>query len=167
VREQILARFAGERKLFVFTNEKLRDYVLNITGQWFGLTYIQVGVAILVAVLGIVNTMTVSISDRRRELGVLQAVGGLRNQVRSTVWLEAIAVGMISLICGCALGALTLFFSIVLAVPDMAGLRLPFQYPVELAAVLVPLILAAAFLSSVGPAETAVRRSLVEALEYE
>ena len=36
-----------------------------------------------VAVLGIVNTLTVSIADRRRELGVLRAVGGLRSQIRA------------------------------------------------------------------------------------
>ena len=45
--------------------------------------------AVLVAILGIVNTLTVSITDRRRELGVLQAVGGLRKQIRHTIWMEA------------------------------------------------------------------------------
>jgi ABC-type lipoprotein release transport system permease subunit len=45
----------------------------------------------LVAVLGIVNALTVSIADRRRELGVLQAVGGLRWQIRHTIWLAFLA----------------------------------------------------------------------------
>ncbi len=49
----------------------------------------QIAVAVLVAVLGIVNALTVSITDRRRELGVLQAVGALRQQIRHTVWMEA------------------------------------------------------------------------------
>ena len=53
----------------------------------------QIAVAVLVAILGIVNTLTVSITDRRRELGVLQAVGGLRGQIRRTIWLEALAIG--------------------------------------------------------------------------
>ena len=50
---------------------------MKLIDQWFALTYNQIAVAILVAVLGIVNTLTVSITDRRRELGVMQAVGGL------------------------------------------------------------------------------------------
>ena len=46
----------------------------------------------LVAVLGIVNALTVSIQDRRRELGVLRAVGALHWQVRRTIWMEAVAI---------------------------------------------------------------------------
>ena len=59
-------------------------------------------VAVLVAILGIVNTLTVSITDRRRELGVLRAVGGLRNQIRGTIWMEALAIGIIGLVLGIA-----------------------------------------------------------------
>ncbi len=58
-------------------------YVTRLTDQWFGLTYVQIAVAVLVAILGIVNALTVSITDRRRELGVLRAVGGLRRQIRA------------------------------------------------------------------------------------
>ena len=61
--------------MFVLTNAELKGYILKITDQWFGLTSVQIAVAVLVAILGIVNTLTVSITDRRRELGVLQAVG--------------------------------------------------------------------------------------------
>ena len=73
-------------------NREMRDYVAQLMNQWFGLTYFQVVVAMLVAMLGIVNTLTVSISDRRRELGVLRAVGGLRAR-SGTVWMEAVAIG--------------------------------------------------------------------------
>ena len=73
------------------------------------MTYVQIAVAVLVAVLGIVNTLTVSITDRRRELGVLQAVGGLRNQIRQTIWMEAVTIGAIGVILGLAFGALQLY----------------------------------------------------------
>ena len=75
----------------------------------------QTAVAVLVAILGIVNALTVSITDRRRELGVLQAVGGLRNQIRHTIWMEAIAIGIIGVVLGLALGAVQLFYSIEIA----------------------------------------------------
>ena len=81
VKRRILERYAGERQVFVLTNGELKAYILKITDQWFGLTSVQIAVAVLVAILGIVNTLTVSITDRRRELGVLQAVGGLHGQI--------------------------------------------------------------------------------------
>ena len=145
----------------------MRRYILRLTDQWFGITYVQIAVAVLVAILGIVNTLTVSITDRRRELGVLQAVGGLRNQIRGTIWLEALAVGTVGLILGLALGALQLYYSLHISAEDMAGLRLSYEYPYPIALMLLPGILLVAFLSAIAPAETAVRGSLVEALEYE
>jgi putative ABC transport system permease protein len=167
VKRRILETFGDRRRLFVLTNREVRRYILRLTDQWFGITYVQIAVAVLVAVLGIVNTLTVSITDRRRELGVLQAVGGLRNQVRGTIWLEALAVGIVGLILGLALGALQLYYSLHISAEDMAGLRLKYEYPYSIALWLLPGILLVAFLSAIAPAETAVRGSLVEALEYE
>ena len=167
VKRRILEKFGDQRRLFVLTNRDVRRYILRLTDQWFGITYVQIAVAVLVAVLGIVNTLTVSITDRRRELGVLQAVGGLRNQIRGTIWLEALAVGTVGLILGLAFGALQLYYSLHNEAIDIAGVRLAYEYPYGIALWLVPGISLVAFLSAIAPAETAVRGSLVEALEYE
>jgi putative ABC transport system permease protein len=167
VREAILTKFGAERKLFVLTNRDVRDFVNHVTDQWFGLTYVQIAVAVLVAILGIVNALTVSITDRRRELGVLQAVGALRQQVRHTVWLEAVAIGVIGLILGLVLGAAQLYYSLEVTRRDLAGIDYGYSYPYSIALALLPVILAAAFLAALGPGERAVRGSLVEALEYE
>ena len=167
VKRRILAKFGSERRLFVLTNREVRSYILRLTDQWFGITYVQIAVAVLVAVLGIVNTLTVSITDRRRELGVLQAVGGLRGQIRRTIWLEALTIGAVGLVLGLAFGALQLYYSLRIIGVDVAGLRLAYEYPYQISLALVPVILAVAFISAVGPAESAVRGSLVEALEYE
>src|SRR5262249_32676042 len=77
VRRQLLEQSAGHRQVCVLTNDELRRYVMRVTEQWYTLTSVQIVVALLVAILGIVNTLTVSITDRRRELGVLRALGGL------------------------------------------------------------------------------------------
>jgi putative ABC transport system permease protein len=167
VRRNILDTYAGRHRLFVLTHREVRDWVIRITDQWFGLTYVQIAVAVLVAVLGIVNALTVSIIDRRRELGVLQAVGGLRGQVRHTVWMEALAIGVIGLILGLALGAAQLFYAFEALGRHLVGMKFDYAYPFGTAAALVPVILGAAFLAGLGPAESAVRGSLVEALEYE
>ncbi|HZU23917.1 MAG TPA: FtsX-like permease family protein [Bryobacteraceae bacterium] len=167
VRSAILQKFGGQQRLFVLKNKDVRAYVLRLTDQWFGITYVQIAVAVLVAVLGIVNALTVSITDRRRELGVLQAVGGLRNQIRHTVWLEAIGIGAIGLALGIGIGAVQLWYSLEISRRDIAGIRLGYNYPIGIMAALLPVIIFAAWLSAIGPAESAVRGSLVEALEYE
>ncbi|MEO7144139.1 MAG: FtsX-like permease family protein, partial [Bryobacteraceae bacterium] len=167
VKRRILEKYGSVRRLFVLTNGEVRHYILRLTNQWFALTYVQIAVAVLVAVLGIVNTLTVSIVDRRRELGVLQAVGGLRRQVRWTVWMEALAIGVVGLALGLTLGAIQLHYSLEISRRDIAGVRLDYEYPARIALELVPVILASALLAAIGPAEAAVRGSLVEALEYE
>jgi putative ABC transport system permease protein len=167
VKQRILDRFASERQVFVMTNGELKAYILRITDQWFGLTSVQIAVAVLVAVLGIVNTLTVSITDRRRELGVLQAVGGLRTQIRHTIWMEAVTIGMLGLILGFALGAVNLYYILQIVQRDIAGMRLAYQFPLTTTLELVPTILAAAFVAALWPAESVVHGSLVEALEYE
>ena len=167
VKSRILQRFSGERQVFVLTNPELKGYILRITDQWFGLTSVQFAVAVLVAILGIVNTLTVSITDRRRELGVLRAVGGLHGQIRRTIWLEALSIAAIGLILGFALGSINLYYTLQVVEHDVAGMRLDYTFPFTVAATLVPTMLGAAFIAAVWPAESAVHGSLVEALEYE
>jgi putative ABC transport system permease protein len=167
VRARIIERFAGTQRLFVLTNREVRSWIEALTEQWLGLAYAQIAIAVLVAILGIVNTLTVSIIDRRRELGVLQAVGGLRNQIRHTIWMEALTIGLVGLVLGFAVGSVTLHYVLEMSQRDITGMALPYQFPWSIAALLVPLILGAAFLAALWPAESAVRGSLVEALEYE
>jgi putative ABC transport system permease protein len=132
-----------------------------------GLAYAQIAIAVLVAILGIVNTLTVSIIDRRRELGVLQAIGGLRNQIRHTIWMEAITIGLVGLALGFAVGSVMLHYVLEMSQRDISGMALPYTFPWSIAGLLVPLILGSAFVASLWPGEAAVRGSLVEALEYE
>jgi ABC-type transport system, involved in lipoprotein release, permease component len=120
-----------------------------------------------VAILGIVNTLTVSIIDRKREIGVLRAVGGSRRQIRQTVWMEAVAIGLVGLVLGVLFGAANLYFMLQITGRDLSGMYLPYRFPFDLVVMLLPTILAAALFSALWPAESAVRMSLVEALEYE
>jgi putative ABC transport system permease protein len=167
VRRTILERLGASRRLFVLTNDDVRRFIRDLTDQWLSLSYAQIAVAVLVAILGIMNTLTVSIIDRRRELGVLQAVGGLRRQLRHTIWMEAVSIGLVGLVLGLALGAVNLHYVLQMAHRDISGTVLDYRYPYQIALLLVPIILGSAFVAALWPAETAVRGSLVQALEYE
>jgi putative ABC transport system permease protein len=167
VRQQIIDRLGGERQMFVSTNAELKAYITGLLDQWSGLTTLQIAVALLVAVLGIVTTLTVSINDRRRELGILRVVGALHAQVRRTIWIEAISIGVFGLILGVALGAVNLVYVLQMVQRDVTGFRLAYDFPVVTAAILVPVIGVVALIAALWPAEAALRSSLVEALEYE
>jgi ABC-type lipoprotein release transport system permease subunit len=81
--------------------------------------------------------------------------------------MEALSIGTLGLVLGLALGAVNLFYILQIVHRDIAGMRLDYVFPVSTALVLVPVILGAAFVAAVWPAESAVRGSLVEAREYE
>jgi putative ABC transport system permease protein len=167
IRHRVSDALAGQQRLLVLTNRAVRDWILKLLDQWFAMTYNQIVVAVLVAVLGIVNTLTVSITDRKQELGIMQAVGGLRSQVRRTVWIEAISIGVIGLVLGAALGAVNLYYTLGTVKRDLGGVDLDYIFPISFMMLMIPIILGAAFIAALGPAEAAVRGNLVEALEYE
>jgi putative ABC transport system permease protein len=167
VRDRITKALQGKKSLVILSNAEVRTYVLQLVQQWFSLSRTQIVVAVLVAILGIINTLTVSITDRRRELGVLQAVGGLRMQVRRTIWLEALGIGTIGLVLGIGLGAFNIYYTLGMVHRDLGGLDLDYMFPLPMALTLIPIILGSAWFAALGPAEAAVRGSLVEALEYE
>jgi putative ABC transport system permease protein len=165
--QRVLDALAGRHRLFILTNHELREWGMGIFDRWFGMTYTQIVVSMLVAVFGIVNTLTITITDRRRELGVMQAVGGLRRQIRRTVWIEAIAIGVIGSILGIGLGAVNLYYTLGLAKRDLGGIDLTYIFPVGFALLMLPTIVFAAFVAALGPGESAVRGTLREKLEYE
>jgi len=163
----MLGRFEHDRRLFVLSSEDVKQYIMKIVDQWFGMTYIQIAIAVLVSILGIVNSLAVSISERKREFGVLRAIGGLGMQVRGSIWIEAVSIGVIGLILGFALGAVNLYYTLEMVRRQLAGMPLDYTFPMQLGLLLIPIILLAAVVAGFGPAEYAVRTNLVEALEYE
>jgi putative ABC transport system permease protein len=167
VKQRILERYAGQRQVFVLANAEMKSYILGLASQWFRMTYVQIAVAVLIAILGIINTLTVSITDRRRELGVLRAVGGLERQIKQTIWLEAIGMIVLGLVLGAALGSVNLYFVLRIIRQDVIGMHFPYRFPVSVLLGLVPLMLVVGFVAALWPAKAAMRGSLVEALSYE
>lgn len=83
------------------------DWVTDQTGQvnqLLGLVYALLGLSVVVALFGIVNTLNLSIQERIRELGLLRAVGATRAQVRRMVLLEAAITALLGALLGAALG---------------------------------------------------------------
>ncbi len=81
------------------------------------LVYVLLFLAVIIAFIGIVNTMTLSIYERTREIGLLRAVGGSRSQVRSMVRWEAVIIALFGTVLGIAL-ALFFGWAVVEALHD-------------------------------------------------
>ena len=74
----------------IIRNRELRQEILHIFDRTFALTYVLEAIAVLVAVLGIVNTLVTAVLERRRELATLQAIGASTSQVERLVLWEAV-----------------------------------------------------------------------------
>jgi putative ABC transport system permease protein len=74
--------------------------------QLLYLVYALLGLAIIIAVLGIVNTLALSVLERTREIGLLRAVGMSRKQLRRMVRLESIVIAVLGAVLGVGLGLL-------------------------------------------------------------
>jgi putative ABC transport system permease protein len=68
------------------------------------LVYALLGLAVLIAVLGIVNTLALSVMERTREVGLLRAVGMTRRQLRAMVRWESVAIAVLGAVLGIVLG---------------------------------------------------------------
>ncbi len=164
VRRSILDRYSAERQVFALTNGQVRAYVSGLAGQWFRLTSAQVWIAVIVAMLGILNTLTVSIADRQKDFSVLRALGAGRGQVMTAVWLEAMTIAAIGLVLGVLLGAVNLRLVLDMVRHDVAGLRLDYALPWAALPMLTAAILGSALLAAVLPIRLALGRAVTTSL---
>ncbi len=151
--------------LSVLSNEELKSDVESRINQQFGIFYAIVGVAIFASLFGIVNTLSMSVIERTREIGVLRALGSTRWQVRRQIANEALVIGLIGALLGIAVGTLlgrALLEGLSSGVPGVQY-RPPLVTMawVALAGIVLGLI------ASVVPARRAARLDVIRALSYE
>src|SRR5258707_4107818 len=115
----------GSFHAFVYTNAEFKRWISSLVDQFFTLNYMQLVVAVMIAILGIVNTLLISVSERRREIGIVRAIGGLRSQIRKLVLLEAVAVAIVGVIVGSVAGMLENIFFLATPLGGVGGFFLP------------------------------------------
>ena len=143
--------------------ETVAGAVDTALGQVFGLFDALALVAVVVAALGIVNTLTVSVLERVRELGILRAAGMTRGQVRRTVVVEAGILGII----GSALGVLTGLVAGAILVLLAGSGQLILELPWASIGVAIVLGIGISMAAAWYPARLASRLAIVAAVQHE
>lgn len=165
--EQRIASLYGQRDhLTIESNASIKARAFRLMDQSNSMFDVLALIAMLVAALGIVNTLTMNVMERTQEIGMLRSIGMTRWQVVQMVLAEAGLMGLIG-------GALGLLFGVILsrifllAMAAMSGYKL--TYVLSAQAVVVGLIvaLAASQLAAILPARRAARIHILEAIHYE
>ncbi|MFF2361396.1 FtsX-like permease family protein [Streptomyces sp. NPDC058122] len=130
------------------------------------LVYALLALAVLIALLGIANTLTLAIHERTRELGLLRAVGQTRAQLRAMVRWESVLVAAFGTAGGLALGSF-LGWVLVEASDGASDSAFAFAIPPSRLAVVALVGLAAGALAGLRPARRAARLDVLRAIATE
>ena len=132
--------------------------------QLLALIYALLALAIVIALLGIGNTLALSIFERTRELGLLRAVGMTRSQLRTTIRWESVIIALQGTVLGLVIGV---FFgwALVRALSDQ-GID-QFQVPVVSLTVVVVLAALAGVVAAILPSRRAVKLNVLRAIVTE
>lgn len=164
------ARPALEGALADFPTVQLQDLdevkqsIADQIDQLLGLLTAMLGLSIIIALFGIVNTLGLSVLERTRELGLLRAVGATRPQIRTMVRWESVLIAVLGAALGLVIGSL-FGWMVVQALSDL-GIS---QFVIPGARLVNAVVLAAlaGVVAAIVPARRAARTDVLRALQTE
>jgi len=166
ISSEIQNRFRDRRHISVQSTEIFKTGILDLVDQSYRLFDVLVFIGVIIGSLGVVNTLTMNVMERQREIGGLRSLGMTRRQVLRMVLAEALAMGIMGGIYGIFMGYITAKV-LIRGSNQMVGYDLVFQFTpnpfltgIVIAVVIVQL---AAFL----PARRAATTNLIKAIQHE
>ncbi|MBS1963552.1 MAG: FtsX-like permease family protein [Bdellovibrionales bacterium] len=167
VRSGIAKAVGRKYNLVALSNAEMRREMKVAIDDSFAYTRAVEGAALLVALLGLLNTLLISILERTRELGVLRAVGSSRRQIFRMILGEAVIQGgfgaVVAVAIGGAVGKLWIENSLAYALGWMIEFSIPFSSVVQ--TIGVGVVVSA--IAGIYPSKRASDLPIVEALDYE
>jgi putative ABC transport system permease protein len=167
VRAMIDRRFGARYSLLTYSNRSLRDDALEVFDQAFAITYALQLVAMIVAAIGVANTLAALVVERSREIGILKAVGATAGQLRKMTLVQAGLIGAASQTLG-VLAGLALSAILIYVINRVSfGWTVQFTLSPSVIAGSTLLVIATAFVAGLLPAAAAARRQVAEAVSSE
>ncbi|MBN2115073.1 MAG: ABC transporter permease [Anaerolineales bacterium] len=143
------------------------DYYNTIQAQFqaaFSAVYVLFAILAFPSLIAMLNTLTISVIERTREIGMIRAVGGTRKQIRNMVMAEALLLAAIGAVFG-ILGGMYLGYVLVTAIEVVFPMGYSFPVSGIVAAIVIGLLFGA--VAAIIPARQAARLEVVQALRYE
>ena len=143
----------------------VKNHIESQINQQFGLFNAIIFVAVIVSLLGVINTLAMSVIERTREIGVLRALGSSRWLVRNSLLNESLLITIAGAVVGVASG-------LVIGASWIAGLGdlmpgITFHFPAAATLTVAVIAIALGSLAAVLPARRAARTDVIRALTYE
>jgi putative ABC transport system permease protein len=145
------------------TIAQFKDTQADQVNQLLGLVYALLSLSVIVALLGIVNTLALAVHERTRELGLLRAVGMSKRQVRRMVRAESVITALIGAVLGLVLGVV---FAVVVSRP-LADEGFVLTFPIGTLIGLAVLAAIAGVLAAIPPARRAAKVDVLRAVTTE
>jgi len=155
------AALAGQPTAMVDTVDDFAESLVGALDTVLNLVLGLLGLAVVIAVLGIATTIGLSVHERTRELGVLRAIGMERRQVRRSIRLEAVVIALFGTVLGLVMGLG--FTAAAISTLGDDGFGAPTVPTSTLVAIVVGAI-AAGTLAAALPARRAARRPVLDAI---
>ncbi|MGD2165333.1 MAG: FtsX-like permease family protein [Anaerolineae bacterium] len=160
-------RLYGERRhLTVDSNEALSARAIDLLSQTAGLFDVLALIAMIVGALGVINTLTMNVLERRQEIGMLRSVGMTRRQVAKMILAEAAMMGIAGGAFGLAFGLL-MSRIVVQAMNAVTGYDLGYFVPSQGLVVSLFIALIVSQLAALWPARRAASTNIIEAIQFE
>lgn len=151
---------ASENAVEAMTREALRGHILGMIRRLYGVAYVQEIVAAIVAALGVSASMLICVVQRRRELGLLRALGATSRQIFLTVIVEASAMAVIGVVLGAALGLALEWYVLRVILLVETGFNFPILLPWADGLMVAAVVGVAAIVSGFAPALSASRMGI-------
>jgi putative ABC transport system permease protein len=162
-----VAKHAAGNGLVVQERAAMRAFVADLIDRVFLLAFLQQLVIGLVAGLGVVTALLISVLQRKRELGLLLAVGATPAQVVRAVLWEAALMGLFGTALGAAIGLPLEWYILRVVLAEESGFRFDVLVPWRAGLGIAAGAMAAATAAGLLPAWHAVRTRIPEAIQYE
>jgi len=130
---------------------------------FLSMLYVLLGFSIVVSLLGMVNTMVLSVFERTREIGMLRTIGMTRRQARRMIRHESVITALIGAALGLGLGV----FVAALVTDALSSYELPLTIPLGPIAGFTLVAVLAGLAAAIVPARRASRLDVLDALHYE
>ncbi|NIO69980.1 MAG: FtsX-like permease family protein, partial [Anaerolineae bacterium] len=163
LKQQLEEGLARSRHLEVESGEEARAEMERATSQIFAMFGAVVWIAIIVAGLGVTNTVTMGVLERMREIGMLRSLGMFVGQVSRMVLAESLAMGVIGGVFGLLVG-LPLSWMTVVGMSQGTGWEMDYVFPGDsfLSGAVIALVVSQ--VAALYPAWRAARMGVLEAI---